>query len=80
MADGQTTEQRYHQQVAKEHAAFERDELAKRQLELDFWWQIKLARDAERRARARAPDEHPERGEYNPIARYERETRSKYGY
>jgi hypothetical protein len=40
---------------------------------LDWNWQLKLARDAERAYRRRAPDEHPERGEYSPIARFERE-------
>jgi hypothetical protein len=47
---------------------------AKAQRELDFWWEIELNRRAEAAWRARRPDEHPERGEYSPIARYERET------
>jgi hypothetical protein len=35
---------------------------------------LKLLKDAERAYRARRPDEIPERGEYSPIARFERET------
>jgi len=47
---------------------------ARAQRELDFWWQVELNRRSEAAWRARRPDEIPERGEYSPIARYERET------
>jgi hypothetical protein len=49
-------------------------EHAKRQQELDFWWTVELNRRSEAAYRRRRPDEIPERGEYSPIARYERET------
>jgi hypothetical protein len=54
-------------------------EQAKAQRALDWAWQQKLWRDSERAARRRAPDERSRDGsgvitEYDPIARYERET------
>jgi hypothetical protein len=48
-------------------------EAAKHQKLLDYWWSLELNRRAEAAWRARRPDEIPERGEYSPIARYERE-------
>jgi hypothetical protein len=47
---------------------------ARAQNELDFWWTLELNRRSEAAYRRRRPDEIPERGEYSPIARYERET------
>jgi len=44
------------------------------QREIDFWWTLELNRRSEAAYRRRRPDEIPERGEYSPIARYERET------
>jgi hypothetical protein len=49
-------------------------EAARQQQEIDFWWTLELNRRSEAAYRRRCPDEHPERGEYSPIARYERET------
>jgi hypothetical protein len=60
-------------QEAKEYVEYQ-SEQNQRQRILDWNWQLKLAKDAERAWRARRPDEIPERGEYSPIARYERET------
>jgi hypothetical protein len=65
-------------QEAKEYAEYT-SERAKAQLALDRAWELKLLRDSERAARRRAPDERSRDGsgvitEYDPIARYERET------
>jgi hypothetical protein len=49
-------------------------EAARHQQEIDFWWLQELHRRSEAAWRRRRPDEIPERGEYSPIARYERET------
>jgi len=61
---------------ARERKEFEEwsSERAKAQRALDWAWELKLARDAELAYRRARPDEIPERGEYSPIARYERET------
>jgi hypothetical protein len=58
-------ERQEYQQYNSEHA--------KAQRAIDWAWELELARRAERPWRRR-PDEIPERGEYSPIARYERET------
>jgi hypothetical protein len=55
-------------------------EQAKAQRALDWAWELKLARDAEAAYRRGRPDERSRDGsgvisEYDPIARYERETR-----
>jgi hypothetical protein len=63
-------------QKAKEFAEFQTDH-AEAQRQLDWAWQMKLARDAEEAYRRSRPEEVPEQGEYSPIARFERETRHK---
>jgi hypothetical protein len=60
-------------QEAKEYAEYQ-SEHARAQRQLDWAWELELARRAERAWRRRSPDEIRERGEYDPIARYERET------
>jgi hypothetical protein len=42
----------------------------RRQHELDFWWEINLARQAQARQRR---IENPETGDYSPVARYDQE-------
>jgi hypothetical protein len=42
----------------------------RKQQELDFWWEINLARQAQARQRR---TENPETGDYNPVARYDQE-------
>jgi len=54
-------------------------EHAKAQRMINWAWEVKLAKDEERRARLRAPDERSRDGsgvltDYSPNARYERET------
>jgi hypothetical protein len=59
-------ERQEYQQYNSEHA--------KAQRAIDWAWGLELARRSEAAWRRRRPDEIPERGEYSPIARYERET------
>jgi hypothetical protein len=47
---------------------------AKAHRQLDWAWELELARRTEAPHRRRCPDEKPERGEYDPIERHERET------
>jgi len=46
-------------------------EWVRKQKEIDFWWEINLARQAE--ARQRRTTENPETGDYSPVARYDQE-------
>jgi hypothetical protein len=64
----------YNRRVKQEYLAFENDPLAQALAETDCQWTIELNRRAEEAYRRSRPDEIPERGEYSPIARYERET------
>jgi hypothetical protein len=74
MSDYETeTMRRRREQERREYAEYQ-SPANQLQRTLDWNWQMKLAKDAEAAYRRRAPDEHPERGEYSPIARYERET------
>jgi hypothetical protein len=43
---------------------------ARKQKELDFWWEYNLA---QREAQAARRIENPERGDYSPVARLDRE-------
>ena len=68
MSGGNEASRRYYARIQQEYAALD-DPIVKGQMALDRWWEQKLLR----RALAQR-SEIPERGEYDPIARYERET------
>jgi hypothetical protein len=67
MSDDNTANKNYHRRLQQEYAELN-DPRVKGQQALDFWWKQKLA------ARARAQrSEIPERGEYDPMRRFEAE-------
>ena len=68
------TEETYQARISKrtkeEFEEFERDPIAQRQKELDFWWEQKLAHKAAMRRRIERPGSTcPEAGIYDPFAR-----------
>jgi hypothetical protein len=65
----QTAQDYINRQKRREIEEFD-NPIVKRQKEIDFWWEINLARQAEARQRR---TEIPERGDYSPVARLDRE-------
>ena len=67
----ETYQDRIHKRTRQEVEAFERDPVAKKQKELDFWWEQKLARKAAARRRIEAPSsECAAAGIYDPMRRF----------
>ena len=67
MSDGNEASRRYYARIQQEHAELD-DPIVKGQMALDRWWEQKLLR----RALAQR-SEIPERGEYDPMRRFEAE-------
>jgi hypothetical protein len=65
MSDEQTSDQRLAAKIRKDLEAFENDPIAKGQAALDRWWQLRLD--------ARAARNVPRPGDYDPVARFDRE-------
>jgi hypothetical protein len=68
MSDDNTASKNYHKRIAQELQEFENDPIAKRQKEIDYWWELKLARRAASRRSV-----IPEIGEYDEMRRFEEE-------
>jgi hypothetical protein len=64
----QTVQANYNRQMQREIEEFENDPIAKRQKEIDYWWELKLARRAASRRSV-----IPETGEIDPIRRLDSE-------
>ena len=64
----QTFQANYNKQMLREIEEFENDPIAKRQKEIDYWWELKLARRAASRRSV-----IPETGEIDPIRRLDSE-------